>query len=182
MRSNNNKKKKITAILLSSIVAVGLTACTGNTNTESESLSASSAQTEVSVVEILSYWNDCDAIDVLNDYVDAVTDEDSADYIPTEDRIAVFDLDGTLIGEQFPIYFEWMLYCHRVLEDDTYEATDEQIEIAGEILNVAVNKSIPEDMEEKEVEAFGEIFAGTTIDEFREYTSEFLETVQATRA
>ena len=44
------------------------------------------------------YWTeDSAAAESLNAYLLAVTDEASPDYIPVPDRIAVFDLDGTLM-------------------------------------------------------------------------------------
>ena len=45
----------------------------------------------------LSLWNeDAPAKTALEEYVKDVTDPASANFIPTEDRVAVFDLDGTL--------------------------------------------------------------------------------------
>ncbi len=47
--------------------------------------------------EAFSNWVDGAApIAALEEYVEKVTDEKSDDFIPIEDRIAVFDLDGTL--------------------------------------------------------------------------------------
>ena len=47
--------------------------------------------------DALSLWNDAaPAKAAIVDYVAAVTDTRSPDYIPPERRIAVFDLDGTL--------------------------------------------------------------------------------------
>ena len=52
----------------------------------------------------LSLWvKDAASKQALIDYVDAVTDQDSPDYIPPVDRIAVFDLDGTLFCESDPM-------------------------------------------------------------------------------
>ncbi len=46
-----------------------------------------------------SLWNpEAPALKTLMAYVEAVTDETSPDYIPPEDRIATFDMDGTLVG------------------------------------------------------------------------------------
>mgnify|MGYP003319932644 CR=1 FL=1 len=38
-------------------------------------------------------------------YVKTITNKNSKDFIPVKERIAVFDLDGTLIGELSPTYF-----------------------------------------------------------------------------
>lgn len=55
--------------------------------------------------------------------MDSVTKENSRDYIPPINRIAVFDLDGTLFCETDPTWFDFMLYKHRILEDPTYRET-----------------------------------------------------------
>ena len=47
--------------------------------------------------DALSLWSDGAASKrAIEEYVAAVTDESSPDFIPQERRIAVFDLDGTL--------------------------------------------------------------------------------------
>ena len=61
-----------------------------------------------------SHWNaDAPALNALIEYVRAVTDKASPDFIPPEDRIATFDMDGTLIGELFPTYLEDVMLMHR---------------------------------------------------------------------
>ena len=51
----------------------------------------------------LSLWNDdAPAKAALVEYVESVTREGSPDFIPEESRIAVFDLDGTLMLETAP--------------------------------------------------------------------------------
>ena len=51
----------------------------------------------VKAEDILTLWSeDAEARQELTAYMEAVTDEGSADFIPKEDRIAGFDLDGTL--------------------------------------------------------------------------------------
>ena len=75
----------------------------------------------------LSLWNDtAPAKQSLVEYVEAVTDARSPDFIPPARRIAVFDLDGTLFCETDPSYFDWMLFESRVLNDSGFAATEEQ--------------------------------------------------------
>ena len=51
----------------------------------------------------LSLWvEDAASKKALVDYVNTVTDKHSPDFIPTNDRIAVFDLDGTVYCESDP--------------------------------------------------------------------------------
>jgi len=53
----------------------------------------------------LSLWHDTPARQAIVDYVAAVTDQKSADFIPERDRIVVFDNDGTLWVEK-PAYIQ----------------------------------------------------------------------------
>ena len=47
----------------------------------------------------LPSWRDTETKHAVLSYVKSVTDPASADFIPKEDRIAVSDFDGTLVGE-----------------------------------------------------------------------------------
>ena len=63
----------------------------------------------------LSSWNDGDLKDRILAFVDAVTDPDSPDFVPVDDRIAVFDVDGTLWAER-PYYLDALFAADRVAE------------------------------------------------------------------
>ena len=79
----------------------------------------------------LELWRDgAPAKCALAAYIESVTREDSPDYIPPEERIAVFDFDGTLFCETAPTYFDWMLFDHRVLDDPLYAAGEELVSAA----------------------------------------------------
>jgi phosphoserine phosphatase len=55
--------------------------------------------------QVLPSWNDGDAKARIVEFVQAVTDKKSGDYVAPSERIAVFDNDGTLWAEQ-PLYFQ----------------------------------------------------------------------------
>ena len=61
----------------------------------------------------LSTWNDGPAKSAITDFVQRVTTAGSPDFVPTAERIAVFDNDGTLWSEQ-PIYFQLAFAIDRV--------------------------------------------------------------------
>lgn len=61
----------------------------------------------------LPSWNDGKSKQAIVDFVTKVTDEKSADFVKPEDRIAVFDNDGTLWSEQ-PFYFQLGFALDRV--------------------------------------------------------------------
>lgn len=58
-------------------------------------------------------WQDAQAKHAIIDFVTAVTDADSKDFVPAAERIATFDNDGTLWAEQ-PIYFQLAFAVDRV--------------------------------------------------------------------
>ena len=57
----------------------------------------------------LASWNDGAAKAAINEFVHATTDQASPKFVPSEQRIATFDQDGTLWVEH-PIYTQ-VLYC-----------------------------------------------------------------------
>jgi phosphoglycolate phosphatase-like HAD superfamily hydrolase len=63
--------------------------------------------------EPLPSWNDGPAKKNIIEFVQAVTDQSSKDFVKPEDRIAVFDNDGTLWSEQ-PMYFEFLFALEEV--------------------------------------------------------------------
>ena len=58
-------------------------------------------------------WNKCEALTVLQEYVEDVTNPKSPNFISAEDRIVTFDMDGTFIGELYPSYFEYNMLEYR---------------------------------------------------------------------
>lgn len=69
-------------------------------------------------------WNNCTAKTKLSEFISKINSAEN--YVPKEDRIAVFDLDGTLYQETDPTYDDWKLYYYRVYNDSNYTATEEQ--------------------------------------------------------
>ena len=63
----------------------------------------------------LPSWNDSANRSAIVDFVSAVTDEGSDDFVPVAERIAVFDNDGTLWAEK-PAYFQLLFAIDRVKE------------------------------------------------------------------
>ncbi|MCL4178291.1 MAG: haloacid dehalogenase-like hydrolase [Verrucomicrobia bacterium] len=61
----------------------------------------------------LPSWNDGTAKQSITAFVERVTREDSPDFVPAPERIAVFDNDGCLWAEQ-PIYFQASFIFDRI--------------------------------------------------------------------
>ncbi len=147
------------------------------------------------------YWNKgAPSYQQLTAYVKDVTDRNSPHFIPVKDRIAVFDLDGTLVCETTPSYFEWMLYLKRALDDPSYTPSAKEkayaqllkggsyhIGIPNPVQgtglegspygkDVAAPKSLPKGMDKGEAEAQEAVFAGMTLPEYEKYVRSFLRT------
>lgn len=80
----------------------------------------------------LASWNDTATKAAIIDFVERVSDPNSPDFVPEEDRIATFDNDGTLWGEQ-PLYFQLIYALDRLQEK---AATDPSI-LTSDLLKAA---------------------------------------------
>ena len=86
----------------------------------------------VASADPLPSWNDTEAKARIITFVESVTDAGSATYVTPDDRIAVFDNDGTLWGEQ-PLYFQLLFALDRLKE---MAAADPSI-LASDVLKAA---------------------------------------------
>lgn len=124
----------------------------------------------------LALWNDsARAKTELTAYMKAVTDENSEDFIPVTDRIAVFDLDGTLFCETDPNYFDYTLLVYRVLEDPDYKdkASEFEREVANKIVEQNRTGASFSGLEVDHGRAVASAFKGMTVAEFNAYIQEF---------
>ncbi len=124
----------------------------------------------------LSLWtDDAEAKKELVSYMEKITDEKDDDFIPVEDRIAVFDLDGTLFCETDPVYFDYCLLRYRVTEDPEYKdkATEFEKKTAEEINEYIETGVSPEGLEVNHGKAVASAFSGMTVDEFEDYVENF---------
>ncbi len=130
--------------------------------------------------EKIPYWTaDSPAAASIVAFVSAVTDEKSADFVPAERRIAVFDMDGTLYGELFPTYFDECLLLHRLLHDEGYEASPED-RVWALSAETALLCGEPEpDSPRSGAQMAAEAFRGFTVEEYRTYVREFMSTPAA---
>lgn len=120
----------------------------------------------------LSLWNDnAPAKQALVQYVKAVTRPGSPDFIPVPDRVAIFDLDGTLILETNPTYFDWLLFEHRVLDDPNYHASQEQLEAA----RASREKGIFPELSAKRERMVSEAYKDMTLSEFYDFVYAFMQ-------
>lgn len=127
----------------------------------------------------LSLWSDDAPLKKeLVDYVTAVTDESSSDFIPVEDRVATFDIDGTLLNETDPNYFDYTLLVYRVTEDPDYkdQASDFEKSVAAKIIDQNENGTKYEELPVEHGQAVASAFKGMTVEQFYDYVHRFAET------
>ena len=126
--------------------------------------------------EYFQLWNKCDALTALQEYVEDVTNQQSENFIPVEDRIATFDMDGTFVGELYPTYFEYLMLEYRALDDPTYkdEAPEDVKEAAQAIRDFVRNGTpLPSDFDMIHARAAAKAYAGMTIAEFDAYVKKY---------
>ena len=127
---------------------------------------------EGDVEEPFSEWNaDAPALNALIEYVEAVTDPDSPDFIPEADRIATFDMDGTLMGELYPTYLEYYLLARRILTDESYQPDSEMLEFGRMLRDHALDKSFPDHMDMLHAVHAAKAYAGLTLNEFSDFVT-----------
>ena len=120
-------------------------------------------------------WNECDSLSTLKAYVEDVTNKNSPNFIPVEDRIATFDMDGTFIGELYPTYFEYNLLEYRGLDDPTYTVKDAEVVAAAQNIRDFVRDGValPDHFDMVHARAAAKAYAGMTLKEFDEYVKEY---------
>ena len=120
-------------------------------------------------------WNpDAPALNALIDYIEAVTDEASPDYIPPVDRIAVFDMDGTVYGELFPTYLEYYILAWRILKDPSIQPDEEMLAVGRTLRDCALDNSFPSDMPMQHAIQAARAYAGLTLPEFADFVTRIL--------
>ena len=126
-----------------------------------------SAKTVEKKDDLTEYWTEgAEPAQALRDYVAAVTDEESEDFIPEEDRIAVFDMDGTLTCETFYTYYDTMMFIEFCLKDHPERVSDELKAVAASIQpGYTADESLARN--------FAKAYAGMTIKELFDYATEF---------
>ena len=141
--------KRLTVVpLMLTIVISGLVACKSGTDNK------------------LNYWNEGEALTSLTTYVSNVVNKKSKDYIPVEDRIAVFDMDGTLMCETYYTYYDTMMFIEYCLVDHPDKVSNELKEVAASIKPGYL-------ADETLARNFAKAYQGLTVNEFYDYVVSF---------
>lgn len=123
------------------------------------------------------YWNgNSNAIDQLKRFVARVTDVNGSDFVPVQDRIATFDVDGTLLCETAPHYMNWMLCFYRYLHDETYTPDPVDRARVAEMEDYVLKNHAHGGWGTEQQLLQAKAFRGLTQEEFSECVSRFLNT------
>lgn len=141
------------------------------------------SRAEVAAIEVqrpadFRYWNDDSPTkQKIVAFVESATDPSSPNFIPEEDRIAVFDMDGTFYCETAPYYFQETMFLYRALEDSSYKPDKAMRELAQRIKPQIYNKTgiSPEDNKQL-IDYLTSAYAGMTPQEYQAYVRKFMET------
>ena len=163
------RKKLVMAIclaLFAALVPINLAAAEGFDYNPTDSGS------RIGTALLTDYWMDnSKAAESLNEYLRAVTDETSPDYIPRENRIAVFDLDGTLMCETYPFCFEYMVFTDYAL-NHSEEMPEDVLAVAQEIVD-ATGGEKPSGMSTRQAAAAAIAYKGMTTAELAKVVEDF---------
>lgn len=150
----------------------------GGADTTASSQAATNGHQEapLDMASTFPSWNQKSAsLASLVSFVEDVTNPESEHYREPAERIAVFDMDGTIICEKAPIYVDYMLMIHRVLDDPTHEADPDTVAAVEQIRDYALRGEKNSDLSPARRIAIAHEFAGMTPDEFRAYVRDFLD-------
>ena len=163
-------KKKILAAIAAGLIAFG------SFNATNAASRAEVAAINVQTAADFQYWNENSPTkQKIIEFVEDVTNPYSANFIPPEDRIATFDMDGTFYCETAPLYFQEMMFFHRVLEDKNYTAPKKYLNLAKKIKPKVYNKEKLAPAESKlYFEGLTAVYAGMTDEEYRAYVRNFM--------
>ena len=127
----------------------------------------------------LPSWNEGNAKQAILSFVDAVTREDSPDFVPSAERIATFDNDGTLWVEQ-PMYVQLAFAIDRVkalapLHPEWKDKEPFKAVLEGDL------KALAASGEKGLVELVMETHAGMTTEQFTQIVKDWLATARHPR-
>ena len=122
------------------------------------------------------YWQkDSAALAKLRAYVKTVTDPQNPEFIPVCDRIAVFDVDGTLACETAPFCFDFLMMVDRALYDPSYTASAQDKANAKDVERDIYARKVTNETRIKTCASHASVFSGMTPDEYAAYTKNYLK-------
>lgn len=124
----------------------------------------------------LTSWNDTAPKKAIVAFVEKVTTEGSADFVPPAERIATFDNDGTLWAEQ-PMYFQAFFVVDRIRELASQHPEWKETEPFASVLKGDVH-AISASGEAGIVALMAATHSGMTTEEFSKTVSKWIATAK----
>ncbi|NRG19121.1 haloacid dehalogenase-like hydrolase [Rhizobiales bacterium] len=124
----------------------------------------------------LPSWSDTESKARIMEFVDRVTEKGADTYVAPDDRIAVFDNDGTLWSEQ-PLYFQLIFAIDRLQQ----RAQADPSILTSDVLKKAASGDVSGALaggKQALLEIVEVSHSGLTVDEFQNEAREWLETAR----
>jgi len=132
---------------------------------------------EIPKESLLTLWKEgAESKKKLIEYMKTITDKNNPKYIPPESRIAVFDFDGTIFCETDTLYFDWLMYSYRILNDSSYKdkATEEQKQLAIDIKEADIHH-LRSDIQMRHARSYAKAYENMTYEELDTYTKNYMQ-------
>lgn len=163
-------KKNTFSIIAPSLLALIIYSCQFSGNT------SGNTETETADITYLESWNDGEARSKIEDFIRGTASERNSNFVPEKDRVAVFDNDGTLWGEQ-PMYYQ-LLYAVDFIKKN---AADHPEWSSSEAIQAVLNDDLSGALAGGHQAIFELVMvshAGMSEDEFAQSVKTWLETTR----
>ena len=123
------------------------------------------------------YWTSNSlALKTIINYVQDVSNKNSKNFIPKEDRIALFDFDGTIYGEKGPLYIEYYMYYDFLKNNPEFREKEPHKSIFPRLeKSCKIKKFIDPELDFDAIDAEAKIYKGFTIEEHKNFVKKFAE-------
>ena len=123
------------------------------------------------------YWNsNSTSLKSIVNYVQDVTNKKSKNFIPKEDRIALFDFDGTIYGEKAPLYIEYYMYYDFLKNNPQYLELEPHKSIFPRLKeSCKIKKFIDFELDYDAIAAEAKIYKGFSIEDHKNFVLKFAE-------
>ena len=165
-------KKKILSAIFAGLLTFNIF---GNVDNAQAASRAEIAAIKVTKPADFKYWTkDSAVIKQLTSYVKDVTNKRSKNFIPIEDRIAVFDMDGTILCETAPYPIDALFPIYTILENPTENVTDEMRDRTNVWLEALRTRNITDAIIKDRRKIVAELFAGISEEDYKARFQKFM--------
>ena len=146
----------------------------GNIDDAQAASRAEIAAIKVNKPSDFKYWTENSTVkrQIVN-YVKDVTNKKSKNFIPVEDRIAVFDMDGTILCETAPTGFAYMAALYTMLENPNNPEYRDKLKIWQDAIS---SRNFTPELEKDFKEYVWKIYDGMTDEEYYSHVEKFMTT------